>query len=66
MEQMQLELDFDSPQEARLQSNNVIVLRAFVESRSRRAKEEEKAKLLAEIVRSVEHITGRSPDAEMM
>lgn len=66
MEQMQLELDFDSPQEARHQSNNVIVLRAFAENRSRRAKEAEKAKLLAEIVRSVEHITGRSPDAEMM
>lgn len=66
MEHMQLELDFDSPQEASPRTGTVIALRSFAESRAKRIKEAEKAKLLAEIVRSVEHITGRSPDAEMM
>lgn len=66
MEHTQLELDFCSPQEVMSQATNVVSLLPFAEIRAKRAQELEKAQLLAEIIRSVEHITGRSPDAEAM
>lgn len=66
MEQTQLELDFGSPEGRRTNDGTVVVLSAYAEARNRKLKEVEQSKLLAEIVKSVEHITGRSPDAEMM
>lgn len=66
MEQIQLELDFDHEDEALSSTAEVIELRAFADARARRLRAAEETKLLAEIVKSVEYITGRSPEAEMM
>lgn len=70
MDQIQLELDFEGGREApSAASCQVVQFSDF--SRVRQARqlqrlELEKAQLVAEIVKSVEHITGRSPDAEAM
>ena len=66
MNDTQLELDFGTPIVANSSSAQVVDFIAFSANRLKRQREEEQAKLLAEIVKSVEHITGRSPDAEAM
>lgn len=66
MNYQQLELDFNLPVSASAQSGQVVDFVAFLDARCQRKQEIEQAKLLAEIVKSVEHITGRSSEAEAM
>ena len=64
MDPKQLELDFDSTSAP---SGGVVVpISAFAEARAKRAFEAERARLLAAIVQSVEHIKGSDPEAEAM
>jgi len=70
MDHTQLELDFEGCRTApKTPSCQVVEFSAFSLARQARLQqksEAEKAQLVAEIVKSVEHITGRSPDAEAM
>lgn len=68
MDRKQLELDFDANGDSG-RSAHVVELDAFRlarEARERRKSEQEQAALIAEILKSVEHITGRSPEAEAL
>lgn len=65
----QLELNFDGSGPGPDEGGNVVAYQAFAAARNARlhAQEvQEKAILLRDIIKSVEHITGRSPDAEAM
>jgi len=63
----QLELDFSPPIVGGSTSpGQVVDFSAFSEARLKRKEDAEHARLLAEIVKSVEHITGRSKEAEAM
>ena len=65
MDQRQLELEFDETA-CPDQGAQVVEFRTFVQARERRKRVEEQASIIAAIVKSVEHITGRSPEAEAM
>lgn len=65
MEHQQLELNFESAPEPS-HVGCVVSLRTFAEAKAKKLKQLEDEKLVAEIIKSVEHITGRSPDAEVM
>lgn len=67
MEHQQLELNFEGALEhSSAAKAGVVSLQTFAEARARKLKQLEEEKLVAEIIKSVEHITGRSPDAEVM
>lgn len=66
MEHIQLELDFEAPIEALPSRAQVVDFIAFSNARLKHQRDEDQERLLAEIVKSVEHITGRSPDAKAM
>lgn len=64
----QLELDFEVTRSSD-QGAQVVEFSAFIRAREAqraRQQEQEEASLVAAIIKSVEHITGRSPDAEAM
>jgi len=68
MDQKQLELDFDANSDFG-KGAHVVEFDAFRlarEARERRKSEQEQAALIVEILKSVEHITGRSPEAEAL
>ncbi|WP_448677274.1 hypothetical protein [Delftia acidovorans] len=68
MDLKQLELDFDANGDSG-RGAHVVEFDAFRlarEARERRKSELEQAALVAEILKSVEHITGRSPEAEAL
>ncbi|MDR3018645.1 MAG: hypothetical protein LBV56_24705 [Delftia acidovorans] len=68
MDHKQLELEFDVEGDT-AGGAHVVEFNAFMlarEARERRKSEQEQAVLIAEILKSVEHITGRSPEAEAM
>lgn len=65
----QLELNFDGSGPSGGETGNVVAFHAFAAARTARLQvqeEQEKAILFRDIIKSVEHITGRSPDAEAM
>ncbi|WP_313080524.1 hypothetical protein [Pulveribacter sp.] len=66
MENIQLELDFEDPPEAGLNSGAVVAFSAYAHARAQRIREAERAKLLEEIVRSVEHIADDISDLKAM
>lgn len=68
MDQKQLELDFDVRGDSD-KSAQVVEFNAFRlarEARERQKSKQDQAVLIAEILKSVEHITGRSPEAEAL
>ncbi len=68
MDQRQLELEFDAEVGA-VVGAHVVEFGTFFEAREARARRKAvlaQAQLIDEIVKSVEHITGRSPEAEAL
>lgn len=66
MEHTQLELDFTAAHEGGERRAEVLDFQRFAAQKQARRDAVRKAELVAEIVKSVQHIPGRSPDAEMM
>lgn len=68
MDQRQLELEFDAKESAQ-EGAHVVEFGTFLEAREARERRKAvlaQAQLIDEIVKSVEHITGRSPEAEAL
>lgn len=67
MDQKQLELDFDTSMAPPLpRKAHVVELAPFMRLRQEQRHVEERSKLLAAIVSSVDHIKGSDPEAEAM
>ena len=66
MDQKQLEFDFDSSASLKEGGAVIVPINTFTEARAKRLVEAERARLLAAIVQSVDHIKGSDLGAEAM